>query len=152
MTAASSGATSRTVRPSVAVAAAAASGRRLRRTRRRGRCASERFIARHMRSVSRVPEAPTSVPGDDERAVAEREAASIAAARPVYALRSEMTTGMSAPPIGSTSATPNSERSSDERRSDHRASPCLGGRRERPREARAAAASTQPLTTAGPGT
>ena len=35
----------------------------------------------------------------------------IATARPVYALRSEITTGMSAPPMGITSATPNTRAS-----------------------------------------
>ena len=55
--------------------------------------------------VRSVPEAPTSVPAmisallDSTKPVA-------AAARPVKELSSEITTGMSAPPIGSTAATP----------------------------------------------
>src|SRR3990172_5444909 len=67
--------------------------------------ASERFIARPMRIVSRVPEAPTSVP-PMMSAVLSRTKPVEAAARPVKAFRSEMTTGMSAPPIGRTSREP----------------------------------------------
>jgi hypothetical protein len=55
--------------------------------------------------VSRVPEAPTSVPAMI-RALLERTKPVAAAARPVNEFSSEITTGMSAPPIGSTAATP----------------------------------------------
>ena len=66
---------------------------------------TERFIAFAISSVSRVPEAPTSMPAtistvfESTKPVAE-------AARPVTAFSSEITTGMSAPPIGSTKRTP----------------------------------------------
>ena len=69
--------------------------------------AIERFIALAIISVSRVPLAPTSMPAtistveSSTKPVAE-------AARPVNALSSEITTGMSAPPIGRTNMTPNS--------------------------------------------
>ena len=65
----------------------------------------ERFIARPISSVSIVPDAPTSMPltistlFDSSKPVA-------AAASPVNAFSSEITTGMSAPPIGSTNSTP----------------------------------------------
>ncbi len=67
--------------------------------------AIERFIALPIISVSSVPEAPTSIPltistfSCRTKPVAE-------AAMPVKALSSEITTGMSAPPIGSTKSTP----------------------------------------------
>src|SRR5262249_43918274 len=63
-----------------------------------------RFMARLIIIVSSVPDAPTSIPltmstlFDSSNPVA-------AAARPVKALSSEITTGMSAPPIGSTKRT-----------------------------------------------
>ena len=66
---------------------------------------TERPIARAIIRVRKVPEAPTSMPltistlFSSSKPVAD-------AARPVNALRSEITTGMSAPPIGSTKRTP----------------------------------------------
>jgi len=61
----------------------------------------ERFIALHMSSVSSVPEAPTSVPlMMSAGCLSEKPVA--ATARPVHELSSEITTGMSAPPIGIT--------------------------------------------------
>ena len=65
----------------------------------------ERFIARPISIVSSVPEAPTSAP----LTISTFESSSNpvgAAARPVNAFSSEITTGMSAPPIGSTNSTP----------------------------------------------
>ncbi len=65
----------------------------------------ERFIARPISSVSSVPDAPTSAP----LTISTFDCSSkpvAAAARPVKAFRSEITTGMSAPPIGSTKRTP----------------------------------------------
>ena len=65
----------------------------------------ERFIARPIIIVSSVPEAPTSAP----LTISTFESSSkpvAAAARPVNAFSSEITTGMSAPPIGSTKRTP----------------------------------------------
>ena len=68
--------------------------------------AIERFIAFAISSVSRVPEAPTSIPAT--MSTVESSTKPVAeAARPVNAFRSEITTGMSAPPIGSTNITPN---------------------------------------------
>ena len=66
---------------------------------------TERFIALAIWSVRIVPDAPTIMPAtiitglDSARPVA-------AAESPVNALSSEITTGMSAPPIGSTSRLP----------------------------------------------
>ena len=66
--------------------------------------------------VSSEPDAPTSVPAT-MRAKLFSVKPLAATARPVHALRSEMTTGMSAPPIGSTNATPRiSARTSKERK------------------------------------
>jgi hypothetical protein len=62
-------------------------------------------MARLIRIESRKPEAPSSAPAmistllSIAKPVAE-------AARPAYELSSETTTGMSAPPIGSTISTP----------------------------------------------
>ncbi len=66
---------------------------------------TERFIAAAICWVSSVPEAPTSMPATI-RALLSRATPVAAADRPVKALKSEMTTGMSAPPIGSTSRMP----------------------------------------------
>jgi len=71
----------------------------------------ERFMAFDMSRVRMVPEAPTSVPAT-MRSWFPRVKPAIATARPVYAFRSEITTGMSAPPMGNTSATPNTRASS----------------------------------------
>ena len=65
----------------------------------------ERFIARPISIVSSVPDAPTSAP----LTISTFEPSSnpvAAAASPVKAFSSEITTGMSAPPIGSTKSTP----------------------------------------------
>ena len=62
---------------------------------------SERFIARPIICVSSVPEAPTSVPEMISTLLCSTKPVA-AAARPVNEFSSEMTTGMSAPPIGST--------------------------------------------------
>ena len=60
-----------------------------------------------MSCVSSVPEAPTSVPAMISASLRSTKPVE-AAARPVNALSSEITTGMSAPPMGSTAATPSS--------------------------------------------
>ena len=67
--------------------------------------ASERFIARPMSIVSSVPEAPTSAPATIRTLLWSTKPAADAAS-PVNAFRSEITTGMSAPPIGRTKSTP----------------------------------------------
>ena len=69
--------------------------------------ASERFIARAISVVSSVPEAPTSIPLTIRTFECSTNPVA-AAARPVKAFSSEITTGMSAPPIGSTKTIPNS--------------------------------------------
>ena len=68
--------------------------------------AIERFIARAISVVSSVPEAPTSIPLTIRTFECSTKPVA-AAARPVNAFRSEITTGMSAPPIGRTNTTPN---------------------------------------------
>ena len=65
----------------------------------------ERFIASAMSFVRIPPEAPTSAPAMMSTGLSMAKPA-IAAAVPVNALRSEITTGMSAPPIGRTAITP----------------------------------------------
>jgi len=65
----------------------------------------ERFIARPIMSVSKVPDAPTSMPLTIRTLFSSSKPPS-ATASPVNAFSSEMTTGMSAPPIGSTKSTP----------------------------------------------
>ena len=65
----------------------------------------ERFIAVAIRLVRIVPEAPTIMPATISAVLL--SATPVAAAlRPVNALSSEITTGMSAPPIGSTTKLP----------------------------------------------
>ena len=56
--------------------------------------------------VSSVPEAPTSVPATMSK-VLFKVKPEAATARPVKALSSEMSTGVSAPPMGSTKMAPN---------------------------------------------
>ncbi len=65
----------------------------------------DRFIASAMSFVRMPPEAPTRAPAMMSTGLLIAKPA-IAAAVPVKALRSEMTTGMSAPPIGRTIVTP----------------------------------------------
>ena len=67
----------------------------------------ERFIASAMSLVRMPPEAPTRAPATISTGLLITKPA-IAAAVPVNEFSSEITTGMSAPPIGSTIATPNS--------------------------------------------
>ena len=69
--------------------------------------ATERFIAVAISSVRIVPEEPTRVPATI-RATLSSEKPAAAAERPVNAFSSEITTGMSAPPIGSTTRLPSS--------------------------------------------
>ncbi|GAA0927495.1 hypothetical protein GCM10009554_08460 [Kribbella koreensis] len=66
---------------------------------------SDRFIALAIKTVRIVPEAPTSAPAVISTVLLSRKPA-IATAIPVQAFSSETTTGMSAPPIGSTKVTP----------------------------------------------
>ena len=67
---------------------------------------SERFIASAISLVRMPPDAPTSAPAMI-RAQLPMTNPAMATAVPVKAFSSEMTTGMSAPPIGSTIVTPN---------------------------------------------
>ena len=66
---------------------------------------SERPMASLINLVSSVPDAPTRVPATIS-AKFPRTNPLAATARPVNAFSMEMTTGMSAPPMGSTKATP----------------------------------------------
>ena len=68
---------------------------------------SERFIALLIASVRMVPDAPTSAPLTMSTSLLSTNPV-LAAARPVKELSSEMMTGMSAPPIGTTNSTPKS--------------------------------------------
>ena len=70
----------------------------------------ERFIALAISWVSNVPAAPTTVPAMIIASLSSTKPSN-ATARPVNALYSEITTGMSAPPIGSVIIRPNSSAS-----------------------------------------
>ena len=67
--------------------------------------ATDRFIAVAISRVRIVPEEPTSVPATISATLSRAKPAA-AAESPVKAFRSEITTGMSAPPIGSTTRLP----------------------------------------------
>ena len=67
---------------------------------------SERFIALHIILVRIIPLAPTSEPATINRILPIAKPAA-AAARPEKLFNKEITTGISAPPIGSTNITPN---------------------------------------------
>ena len=67
--------------------------------------ATERFIAVAISSVRIVPEEPTRVPATISATLSSANPVA-AAESPVNAFRSEITTGMSAPPIGSTTRLP----------------------------------------------
>ena len=103
MTATSSAVALRTLPPSPAATAAAASETWPNAPKRT--FATERFIARAIIRVSSVPDAPTSIPATIRTLFSSSKPPS-ATAMPVNALSSEITTGMSAPPIGSTKSTP----------------------------------------------
>src|SRR5690606_17362268 len=66
---------------------------------------SERFMASHMIFVRMMPDAPTSAPLTMSTLLPSTNPV-IAAAMPENEFSSEMTTGMSAPPIGMTNSTP----------------------------------------------
>jgi len=72
---------------------------------------SDRFIASAMSLVRMLPDAPTSAPATISAQFPITNPA-IATAVPVNAFSSEMTTGMSAPPIGSTIITPSASEAS----------------------------------------
>ena len=99
-----------------------------------------------MSSVSSVPEAPTSAPLTIRTLLWSTKPVA-AAARPVKAFSSEITTGMSAPPIGSTKSTPKTSAAAS--------SATTTSTRSRPGDDRApsasAAASRSPFTTFWPG-
>ncbi len=67
--------------------------------------ATERFIAVAISIVRSVPEEPTRVPATISATLSSEKPAA-AAERPVNAFSSEITTGMSAPPIGRTTRLP----------------------------------------------
>ena len=91
--------------------------------------AIERFIALLIIIVRKVPDAPTSMPLTIRTLFSSSKPVA-ATARPVNAFSSEITTGMSAPPIGSTNRTPK--------------------RRERPISATSAHCASQPAQIATP--
>ena len=64
-----------------------------------------RFIARHIKMVSTVPAAPTRIPPVSIALLLYKNPA-LAAATPVKEFSREITTGISAPPIGRTKKTP----------------------------------------------
>ena len=70
----------------------------------------ERFMAVAMRLVRIVPDAPTIIPATIIAVLSSARPAA-AAESPVNAFSREITTGMSAPPIGSTTITPSARRS-----------------------------------------
>ena len=95
---------------------------------------SGRFIARLIATVRIVPLAPTSAP----QMISSVESISkpvIATATPVNEFSSEMTTGMSAPPIGNTKSTPSSSAPSSKREERPRRQ-CSERRDEPARQAR----------------
>ena len=100
-----------------------------------------------MSSVSSVPDAPTSMPLTIST-LFESSNPVAAAARPVNAFSSEITTGMSAPPIGSTNRTPKSERTADHRPEQPA---LLGTRQDRDAARRGTGASTAAFTIFWPG-
>ena len=138
MTATSSAVVERTV-PSVAAAAPPAPAVTWPNAPKRT-FAIERFIARPIISVSSVPEAPTSMPLTMSTLFSSSNPVA-AAARPVQAFSSEITTGMSAPPIGSTNMHAEDERAA-------RSSPTAATGVRRPTTIATAAARQAPMTSA----
>ena len=100
--AASSGVTLRVVKPSALLCDAAAFSPP---NAPKSTLANERFIAFDMRIERMKPLAPSSAPATIRMLLPIANPVALAA-RPAYELRSETTTGMSAPPIGKTSVTP----------------------------------------------
>ena len=99
------GLTSRTVPPTPSAAAPGAPGVWAPNAPK-STFASERFMALPIRIVSSVPEEPTSDPAMISAVLSSTKPAP-AADRPVNAFSIEITTGMSAPPTGMISITPN---------------------------------------------
>ena len=116
MTATSSGVVARTVRPSSVRAVPAPVWTWPKAPKRT--FATERFIAFAMSSVRSVPAAPTSIP--ETMSTVESSTNPVAeAASPVNAFSREITTGMSAPPIGRTNITPKTSASTISAKSTH---------------------------------
>ena len=90
------------------------------RTRRRSRWRPSGSSPGAIISVSSVPDAPTSMPATI-RTLFSSSKPPAATARPVNAFSSEITTGMSAPPIGSTKRTPKSAAAAISTQSSHSA-------------------------------
>ena len=116
--------------------------RRRRRSRRRRSPGSSGSSPRPSGCVRIVPEAPTIMPATIS-AVLSSAMPVAAALRPVNALSSEITTGMSAPPIGSTTKLPSSARGDEQ--GDHQALAGLARRRS-PRRRPTAMTSSSPLS------
>ncbi len=83
----------------------------------------ERFIATAIRLVRIEPDAPTIMPATIIAVLFSAKPAA-AADNPVSALSSEMTTGMSAPPIGNTTNRPMIPASTSSSTIHHPAVPC----------------------------
>src|ERR671935_227508 len=143
MTATSSALADRTVPPSVAAAAApvVTCPNAPKRT-----FVTERFIARPMRIVSSVPEAPTSIPLTIRTLFSSSKPVAAAASRG-KAFSSEITPGMSAPPIGSTKRTPNTAAQASSTHISH----CFSAPASIAIPAAIAAASTTAFSTCCPG-
>ncbi len=108
--------------------------------------AIERFIAFAIIIVSNVPDAPTSMPLTISTLFSSSKPPA-ATARPVNAFSSEITTGMSAPPIGSTNSTPKSSAAPIRAQSSHSSwTPATSAI-----PAATAARKTAPFTTCWPG-
>ena len=75
---------------------------------------SDRFIALHMIWLRMMPDDPTSAPAMISTSLLITKPV-MPAAMPEYELSSEITTGMSAPPIGMTSSTPSTSDSAQSR-------------------------------------
>ena len=83
---------------------------------------NERFIALLISIDSMKPDAPSSAPAMISTLLPSAKPVADAA-RPAYEFSSEITTGMSAPPIGSTISTPTASAEHDHHVEDHRVRP-----------------------------
>ena len=96
--------------------------------------------------VSRLPEAPTSVPATIRAKLLSVNPLA-ATASPVNAFSSEITTGMSAPPMGSTNATPSTSARTISETKENGIDATASTAMTKPR----IAAARRPLTTCWPG-
>src|SRR6266545_3131838 len=144
ITATSSAVVERTLPPSAPAAAAGPAATTLPKAPKRT-FAIERFIARPISIVSSVPDAPTSIPLTISTFECRTKPVA-AAASPVNAFSNEMTTGMSAPPIGRTKRIPKSAAAPTIATSTQKLTPAIA---QAPRPT--ALANSAALTTCWPG-